>query len=116
MLGGYEFTENHDIGFQDKLINKLGQLEDIEEKLNGCSLIGALTAIKMWRKGVGYVDVLRVVLNEEATYPYVDLCYKNSRGKYKVETLFFHYTYGIKFALTREELEKDDERKEENRQ
>ena len=66
-------------------------------------LIDILTCKQVYRRDVGYVDVLRVVLNEEYTYPYIELGYKLN-NKTKIETLYFKYHYGIKFALTKEEL------------
>ena len=113
LIGNYnsnieEFTNNHKL--RNSVLNKLGQLEDIEEEL-GVDLITLFKALKQ-----GYIYEK---LEDEITKRDVDMldfqegirgvCLDKSYGidNYKqcYQTLKYINGYGKSWALTREELE-----------
>ena len=113
LIGNYnsnieEFTNNHKL--RNSVLNKLGQLEDIEEEL-GVDLITLFKALKQ-----GYIYEK---LEDEITKRDVDMldfregikgvCLDKSYGidNYKqcYQTLKYINGYGKSWALTKEELE-----------
>ena len=93
-----------------KAMNKLGKLEDIEEELR----IDLITAVELCKqvnsKKVVYtkekwgIDTLKI-LEELDIELFSHRLYKNARGMYVSLDL---YDYGIIWALSREELEENE--------
>ena len=92
----------------DMILNKLGQLEDIEEEL-GIDLIKAVElCVQVNSKKVVYtkerwgIDTIKI-LDELDVELFSHRLYKSARGMYVSLDL---YEYGKTWALTKEELEK----------
>ena len=113
LIGNYnsnieEFTNNHKL--RNSVLNKLGQLEDIEEEL-GCDLITLFKALKQ-----GYIyekmedeitkkDVDMLDFREGIKGVCLDKSYGIDNYKQCYQTLKYINGYGKSYALTREELE-----------
>ena len=101
-----EFTSNHKL--RNDLLNKLGQLEDIEEEL-GIDLI-TLFKVKQiyWRRK--YINTGRYSDIEKSYRVYLDLQNRDIEVYREYDEFGFNLDlkdYGKTWALTREELEND---------
>ena len=96
-----EYFENKTLAIDGKAIDKLGQLEDIEEEF-GIDLIALLKA-----KKIHYFDIYydRVI---DSNYYIIDVKLKQLQveNDYGVFINLDFSEYGITWALTKEELEK----------
>ena len=98
-----EFYENQTLAIDGNAIEKLGQLEDLAEQI-GCPLDFVTTPYKLsGLKKVWYHDqwceVVRIVVYEEATKPYMEVRCKN----YKYLKMILLEEYGKTWFLTKKE-------------
>jgi hypothetical protein len=95
--------------YHEPMANKLSQLEDLKEQI-GCPLDFVATPYKLsGLKKIWYhnqwCEVVRIVVYEEATKPYMEVRCKD----YKYLKMILLEDYGKTWALTREELETQEE-------
>lgn len=88
----------------EEVVDKLGELEDLAEQI-GCPLDFVATPYKLsGLKKIWYhnqwCEVVRIVVYEEATKPYMEVRCKD----YKYLKMILLEDYGKTWALTREEL------------
>ena len=89
--------------------NKLGQLEDIEEN-KGCDLLvlekvsQTWKIYSVWKKD--YLTVVRIVLWEQYTRPYLECWYFDENMKQHTKLIFID-EYLSTWALTREGFENE---------
>ena len=101
-----EFTSNHKL--RNDLLNKLGQLEDIEEEL-GIDLITLFKVRQIyWR--IKYIDTGEYSDIEKSYRVYLDFQNRDIKVYRDYDEFGFNLDlkdYGKTWALTREELEND---------
>lgn len=108
LIGNYnsnieEFTNNHKL--RNSVLNKLGQLEDIEEEL-GCDLITLFKALKhgfFVKKDTINEGLISLVKAKDIRS--IDLVTHNIY--FNVNNLVFFENYGKTWALTKEELKEE---------
>ena len=108
-----EFFENQTLVIDGNAIDKLGKLEDIEEELG----IDLATLIKALKDGfyykISFQNIKTGKIDQEIKY--TDYCYfyyDNNSIAYFLATIdyqFYISSYGKDWALTREELETQEE-------
>lgn len=86
--------------YHEPMANKLSQLEDLAEQI-GCPLdFDKLSGLKKIWYHNQWCEVVRIVVYEEATKPYMEVRCKD----YKYLKMILLEDYGVTWALTRKEL------------